>query len=395
MRSQISNLTALNVNIMKKRIAILTGGGHISTLNSGIAAIITNAHTHGWEVIGALNGWHGMQEDHFVNLNLTPSQIERLTYGGGTVIKSSRTKPILTRVAENLTKRQIDAVIAMGGDDTLGAAARLHEDFGIQIVGWPKTMDNDLSKTYLCLGYPSAVHTAAQCLHNSFDGAYSHNRIAIVTMFGRDTDWVVAGAGAYGHADVIIPAEKEYSLEEISMRIEDAFTQNAGYAVVAVAEGAKLSGLESHVQKEDIDQFGHYKLDPHLLVVSLGSAIREMSKKRGKEIRCTLLSLTYQLRNGRPLEIDRRLAMDAGRYCIELLANNRGGEMATITVSHNQLQVVSAVPLKEAAVTRPISGTGYFDYKTLQATNDFFDYAYPFLGTPLEKPGYDFSLSPV
>jgi 6-phosphofructokinase len=387
--------TVLNVNIMTKRIAILTGGGHISTLNSGIAAIITNARKHGWEVIGALSGWQGMQEDHFVNLNLSQPQTERLAYGGGTVIKSSRTKPVLTRVTENLTKRRIDAVIAMGGDDTLGAAAKLHEDYGIQIVGWPKTMDNDLSKTYLCLGYPSAVHTAAQCLQNSYDGAYSHNRIAIVTMFGRDTDWVVVGAGAYGHADVIIPAENEYSLEEISMQIEDAYLQNAGCAVVAVAEGAKLRGLESHVQKEDIDQFGHYKLDPHLLVVSLGAAIRNLSKKRGKEIQCTLLSLTYQLRNGRPLDIDRRLAMDAGQYCVNLIAHNRGGEMATITLNHNQLRVDRAVSLKEAAVTRPITGTGYFNYETLSATNDFFEYARPFLGKPSKKPGYDFPLTPL
>jgi 6-phosphofructokinase 1 len=386
---------AVNVNVMKKRIAILTGGGHISTLNSGIAAIITNARKHGWEVIGALNGWQGMQEDHFVNLNLSQPQIERLACGGGTVIKSSRTKPVLTRVTENLRKRRIDAVIAMGGDDTLGAAAKLHEDFGIQIVGWPKTMDNDLSKTYFCLGYPSAVYTAAQCLRNSFDGAYSHNRIAIVTMFGRDTDWVVVGAGAYGHADVIIPAEKEYSLEDISMRIEDAYTQNAGCAVVAVAEGAKLRGLESHVQHEDIDQFGHYKLDPHHLVVSLGAAIRKLLKKRGKEIRCTLLSLTYQLRNGRPLEIDRRLAMDAGHYCVDLIAHNRGGEMATITLKHNQLRVDKAVPLQEAAVTRPIKGTGFFNYDTLSQTNDFFDYAQSFLGKPSKKPGYSFPLSPL
>jgi len=380
---------------MTKRIAILTGGGHISTLNSGIAAIITNAQKHGWQVIGALNGWQGMQEDRFVNLDLSQPQIEKLTYGGGTVIKSSRTKPMLTRVTEHLSKRRIEGVVAMGGDDTLGAAAKLHEDYDIQIVGWPKTMDNDLSKTYCCLGYASAVQAAAQCLHNSFDGAYSHNRIAIVTMFGRDTDWVVVGAGAYGHADVIIPAEKEYALDDITMRIEDAYHQNAGCVVVAVAEGAKLTGLESHVQKEDIDQFGHYKLDPHLLVVSLGAAIREFTKKRGKEIRCTLLSLTYQLRNGRPLDIDRRLAMEAGRYCVDLLAENRGGEMATITLNRDQLEVASAVPLKEAAVTRPVAGTEYFNYETLCATRDFFDYAYPLLGEMSTKPGYDFSLSPI
>lgn len=395
MRRLVTNLPILNVNVMKKRIAILTGGGHISPLNSGIAAVITNAQKHGWEVIGALNGWQGMQEDRFVDLDLSQPHIESLSYGGGTVIKSSRTKPILTRVTENLSKRRIDGVIAMGGDDTLGAAARLHEDYDIQIVGWPKTMDNDLSETYCCLGYPSAVHTAAQCLRNSFDGAYSHNRIAIVSMFGRDTDWVVVGAGAYGHADVIIPAEKEYSLDDILMRIEEVYNQNAGCAVVAVAEGAKLTGLESHVQTEDIDQFGHYKLDPHLLVVSLGAAIRNFSKKRGKEIRCTLLSLTYQLRNGPPLDIDRRLAMEAGQYCVDLLADNRGGEMATITLNQDQLEVASAVPLTEAAVTRPITGTGYFNYETLRAGTDFFKYAAPFLGDISTKPGYDFSLSPI
>lgn len=381
------------MRVTSKRIAILTGGGHIAALNSGIASIIDKARETGWTVIGALDGWKGMQEGRFANLNLNKEQIAEVSSTSGTVIKASRTRPDVDRVAKNVRRFGIDAVIAMGGDDTLGLASELYENFGIPMVGWPKTMDNDLSNTYFCLGYPSAIHCAAKCVRESFVGSYSHNRLAIVAMFGRNTDWVVAGAGGYGYADLIIPAENEYSLDDVYLRMDDVYKRNNGHAVIAVAEGANLRGLESHVRGEDLDEFGHYKLDPHLLLTYLGKAIKRMSKKKhGKEIKTTLISLTYQLRNSPPVEIDRNLAMDAGEYCVDMIKDGRWGEMATVTRDGDRIAVKSSVLLKDAVVTRPVNGTGYFDYDKLQVTDEFFRYARPFLGERGLRPGCSFSL---
>lgn len=378
---------------MSKRIAILTGGGHIAVLNSGIASIIGKARENGWDVVGALDGWKGMQEGTFVSLNLEEEQIAELYSMSGTVIKTSRTRPDIDKVAENIRRFSIDAVIAMGGDDTLGLAAELYENFGISIVGWPKTMDNDLSRSYFCLGYPSAFHYAAKCIRESFVGSYSHNRLSIVTMFGRDTDWVVAGAGGYGYADLIIPAEKELYLDDVYEMIEEVYERNHEHAVIAVAEGAKLRGLESHI-RETLDEFDHYKLDSHLLLTYLGNAIKGMSKARyGKEIKTTLISLTYQLRNSPPVEIDRELAMKAGTYCVDMIQEGRLGEMATVTLDGNRLNVNSSVPLKDAVVKRSVEGTGYFDYENLRVTEEFFKYARPILGESESRPGYSFSLA--
>ena len=378
---------------MSKRIAILTGGGHIAALNLGIASIIDNAREKGWTVIGALEGWKGMQDGLFVNLNLNKDQITEVSATSGTVIKASRTRPDLDRVAKNVKRFGINAVIAMGGDDTLGLASELYETFGVPVVGWPKTMDNDLSNTYFCLGYPSAVHCAAKCIRESFVGSYSHNRLALVTMFGRDTDWMVAGAGGYGYADLIIPAENEYFIDDVYLMMDDVYERNHGHAVVAVAEGAHLRGLESHIQGEEIDEFGHYKFDPHLLLTYLGRATKRLSKqKHGKEIKTTLISLTYQLRNGPPVEVDRTLAVEAGKYCVDMIQEGRKGEMATVTLDGDRLTVKSSVLLKDAAVTRPVKGTGYFDYDKLQVTEAFFTYARPFLGEREPRPGYCFSL---
>jgi 6-phosphofructokinase len=378
---------------MGKRIAILTGGGHVAALNSGIASIVEHARGKGWTVIGALDGWKGMQDGRFAKLNLSKEQIAEVASTCGTVIKASRTKPDLDRVATNVRRFGIDAVIAMGGDDTLGLASAVHETYGIPMVGWPKTMDNDLSKTYFSLGYPSAVRCAAQCVRESYVGSYAHNRLAIVTMFGRNTDWVVAGAGGYGYADLVIPAEHEYAIDDVYRRMDEVYDRNQGHAVIAVAEGAHLRGLESHVRGEDLDEFGHYKLDPHLLLTYLGRTIKRLSTKhRGREIKTTLISLTYQLRNGPPADIDRRLAVEAGAYCVEMVAEARWGEMATVTREGDRIAVENSVPLQDAVVTRPVKGTGYFDYDTLQVTDAYFRYARPFLGERGHRPGCSFSL---
>ncbi len=378
---------------MGKRIAILTGGGHIAALNAGIASIIEHARAKGWSVIGALDGWKGMQDGRFAKLNLSKDQLAEVASTCGTVIRASRTRPELDRVATTIRRFGIDAVIAMGGDDTLGLAAALHETHGVPLVGWPKTMDNDLSKTYFSLGYPSAVQCAAQCVRESYVGSYAHNRLALVTMFGRNTDWVVAGAGGYGYADLIIPAEHAYTIDDVYRRIVDVYDGNQGHAVIAVAEGARLRGLESHVRDEDLDAFGHYKLDPHLLLTYLGRAIKRLSTKhRGQEIKTTLISLTYQLRNGPPTTIDRRLAVEAGAYCVEMVAETQWGEMATVTRDGDSVAVTSSVPLQDVIVTRPVKGTGYFDYDTLQVTDAFFKYATPFLGERGRRPSCSFSL---
>ncbi|MBU5678459.1 MAG: 6-phosphofructokinase [Candidatus Aenigmatarchaeota archaeon] len=366
---------------MKKRIAILTGGGHVATLNQGIGGAVIEAKKKGYDILGCLEGWKGMEEELFLDLNLTNEELEDLLSSNGTVLKSSRTKPDLERVKDNLKKNHIHAIIALGGEDTLSVAKDLYEEFKTNIVGWPKTMDNDLSHTYFCFGYPSAAKKAADTVRESIETAYAHSRVALITMFGRNTDWVVTAAGAYGNADLIIPAEKEFSIDDICERIIERYYKNNGYCVVAVAEGARLIGLQSHIKKEKKDAFGHEKLDPLALAICLGDEIEKFCESKGYNIKTANIALTYQLRNGRPIEIERRLAIEAGKHCINMISEERYGEMASIIYDPDEKDFkISSVPIADAVNIRKVSDTDFFDYENLCANESFYEYAKPFLG---------------
>lgn len=367
------------------KIAVLTGGGHVSALNAGIEGITKEAVDNGWEVLGALDGWEGLEKGNF--LELTEENTDSIRGLGGSVLGSGRWKPYLDRVVETVGGNDIDGVVALGGDDTLGVLNDLWEEYQIPAVGWPKTMDNDLGATYFSLGYPTAVENAADTVLNSFDIAWTHGRMAMVSVFGRSTDWVAAGAAAYGDADMIVPGEEPTHIDEIYEKAKELYFENENdkgkpYATMVIAEGASVEGLETHVKRDDlhVDEFGHPKLDPNYLVSSLSDTLRSMSKEEfGEQIKTAPISLTYQLRNGKPLPVDEELGYKCGQKCTELLEEERLGKMATVEVKNGDLEVGEAELSKGVEVSE-VSGTGYIDYENLSVDNSFYDYADPFMG---------------
>ncbi len=373
----------------KMKIAVLTGGGHVSGLNAGIEGITKRAIDNNWEVLGALNAWEGIEKGDFVKL--TKENIDSIKEYGGSVLGSGRWKPDLENVIETVRKKDIDGIIALGGDDTLSVLAELWEEYGLATAGWPKTMDNDLSGTYFCIGYPKAIRTAAQTVKESFDVACTHRRIALISVFGRSTDWVAAGAGAYGDADMVIPGEETTEINEIYERAKNAFFENkekdgCPYAVIVVGEGASIEGLDTHVKKDEmhVDDFGHPKLDPNELVSSLGDAIVYLSEQDGQKIKTAPIALTYELRNGKPLEIDKKFGFECGEKCVELLENDEPGKMASIKCEGNDLSVGSE-KLVEGSKVKKVSGTDYIDYDNFKVNDSYLEYAKPFLGEKSER----------
>ena len=390
---------------MVKTVLHLTGGGHICSWGSGQKRLIELARQKGWRILGARDGWAGLNKG--IVYDLTNQPIDGIELRGGSFIGSSRTLPDPGKAIKTLEKYGVDAVVAMGGDDTLGAASQLFEEHGINIVGWPKTMDNDLFETYCTLGYPSAASIASSNVRDMHDVAWSHSRVAWVTLFGRNTDWAVAAAGAYGLADMIVPCEQPYEISFILEKLKERVKSNRerydrSFAVVAVAEGASISGVESHVRAEEVDAFGNPKLDPLNLVLNLERA----AKREGFE--CAVEALTYRLRNGAPTKVDAMLAEKASEKCIELIEREMFGYMAAVTYDGKNLSI-DHVPLKKVIrwtksqsgkVTtekRPVKGTGYIDYEELRATPEYVEYAAPFLGKPakIEEVVYSHPLKPL
>lgn len=367
------------------KIAVLTGGGHVPALNAGIEGIAKEAASNDWEVLGATDGWEGMEKGNFVKL--TKENTDSIREHGGSVLGSGRWKPDLDKVVKTAEENDIDGIIALGGDDTLGVLNELWQEYELPSAGWPKTMDNDLGRTYFSLGYPTAVDNAAKTVLNSFEVAWTHGRIAMVSVFGRHTDWVAAGAAAYGDADMIVPGEKTTDIQEIYEKAKEVYFENERergnpYAVMVIGEGASIEGLDTHVKSDEIhtDEFGHPKLDPNYLVSSLSDAIRSMSKEEfGKQIKTAPMALTYQLRNGEPLQIDEDLGFECGQKCVELLAEGEGGKMAIIENEENNV-FVDTGDLAEGVNVSEVADTDYIDYNNLEVTDSYLDYSKPFLG---------------
>ncbi len=371
------------------KIAILTGGGHVSGLNAGIEGITKTAKEKDWQVYGAFYGWQGMEEEMFTKLD--EKNTDNIKNTGGSVLGSGRWKPDLEKVVETIEDKDIDAVIALGGDDTLSVLTKLWEEYSIPTAGWPKTMDNDLGGTYFCIGYPKAIKVASQTASDAFDVASTHRRIALVSLFGRETDWVSAGAAAYGDADMLIPGEKTTELEEIYEEAKDIFFKNKDRygrpcAVVVVAEGASIKGLDTHVKSDDIhtDAFGHPKLDPQELVSSLSDAITNLSEEDGKRINTAPITLTYELRNGKPLKVDKKYGYKCGEKSVQLIEEEKTGKMAAIKRQDDEL-FVGESRLDEAVEGKEVKDTNYIDYENYQVTESYFDYAEQFMGGTFER----------
>ncbi len=314
------------------KIGILTGGGDCPGLNAAIRAIVRKAISSGYETIGIRNGWKGLMSLDIFPLDL--NNISGILPRGGTILGTSRTNPYKhpdgeKRILENLENEKIDVVIAIGGEDTLSVAYKLHKA-GVNIVGIPKTIDNDVRGTDYSIGFDTAVNIAMEAIDRVHTTAESHNRVAVVEVMGRHTGWIALYAGLAGGADVILIPEKPFDIDHVCRVIEKRHARGKNFSIVVVAEGAKFK-VEEHVDKDGtlivqdlrVDEFGHVRLG------GIGNLVADQIEKRtGMEARATILG--HIQRGGSPTAFDRILATRFGVKAIELIEERKFGVMTAL-----------------------------------------------------------------
>ncbi|MFA5089423.1 MAG: 6-phosphofructokinase [Candidatus Omnitrophota bacterium] len=320
-------------------IGILTGGGDCPGLNPVIRAAIRKGVNLGYQFIGIKNGWKGLIEKDCIPLTL--ETISGILPKGGTILGTSRTNPYnkeggLDKVKDTYAKLGLDALIAVGGEDTLGVASRLTKDGIPNIVGVPKTIDNDLSCTDYTFGFDTAVNTAMECIDKLHTTAESHHRIIVVEVMGRHAGWIAIEAGLAGGADVILIPEIPIDIEETCSLIKKRHARGKTFSIVVVAEGAEFKKGTIVTQEEKLDEFGHVRLG------GIGEILaKEIEKRTRYETRVSVLG--HIQRGGTPTAFDRILGTRFGVKAVELIQNKKFARM--VALSGNR---IIDVPLEDA-----------------------------------------------
>ncbi len=323
---------------MAKTIGILTGGGDCPGLNAVIRAVVRASDTAGWDTVGVLEGWRGLVDGSFRDLGT--SQVSGILPRGGTIIGTTRTNPFkleggVEKVVQNFRDRGLDALVAIGGEDTLGVAVRLYRERDFPVVGVPKTIDNDLSGTDYTFGFDTAVTIATEAIDRLHTTAESHNRVMVVEVMGRHAGWIAVMSGIAGGADVILIPEQPVDYDEVAHGIRSRHARGKNFSIVVVSEGCELPGVEDD---GELDQFGHVILSRRGVGEILG---REIEQRTGFETRVTVLG--HVQRGGTPTPRDRVLATRYGLKAAELAHNGDFGKMAALRGDD-----IVAVSLEEA-----------------------------------------------
>ncbi|HEY4902155.1 MAG TPA: ATP-dependent 6-phosphofructokinase [Candidatus Sulfotelmatobacter sp.] len=325
------------------KIGILTGGGDCPGLNAVIRAVVRKGVFHyNDEFVGFLEGWRGLTDDQSMPLNL--DAVGGILPRGGTILRTSRTNPSkrpdgLDRCAATLDKHKIEALIAIGGDDTLSVAQKLHER-SINVVGVPKTIDNDLSGTDFTFGFDTACNVVCEAIDRLHTTAEAHNRVIVVEVMGRDAGWIALYSGIAGGADVILIPERPFDIEKVAESLRQRHERGRYFSIVVVAEGAKFAAASGQgapvLQDMGKDEFGHAKLGGVANILA-----REIEKRTGYETRATILG--HIQRGGSPSAFDRVLATRYGLGAIDMVHRGEFGRMAALR--SNQ---ITSITLKEA-----------------------------------------------
>ena len=327
------------------KVGMLTGGGDCPGLNAVIRAVVRKGIFHYQDnFVGFLEGWRGLVEDKSMPLDL--AAVAGILPRGGTILRTSRTNPSkrpdgIDRCVATLENHKIDALIAIGGDDTLSVAEKLHGR-GVKVVGVPKTIDNDLAGTDFTFGFDTAVNVVCEAIDRVHTTAEAHNRVMVVEVMGRDAGWIAMYSGIAGGADVILIPERPFDVDKVAESIRQRHERGRYFSIVVVAEGAKFSaGTDpSHgapvLQDTDKDEFGHAKLG------GIGNILaREIEKRTGFEARSVVLG--HIQRGGSPSAFDRVLATRYGIGAIDMVHRGEFGCMAALRSN----KIVS-IPLREA-----------------------------------------------
>ena len=315
---------------MAKQIGILTGGGDCPGLNAVIRAVARRSLDRGYDVVGVRDGWRGLVEGRFTALGYR--EISGILPRGGTILGTTRTNPFaldggVEQVVENLRRQGLDALVAIGGDDTLGVASRLFDEHELPVVGVPKTIDNDLSATDYTFGFDTAVAVCTEAIDRLHTTAESHNRVMVVEVMGRHTGWIAVMSAIAGGADAVLIPEYPVTVEQACTELRARHRRGKDFSIVVVSEGYNLtyeSGVQQEiVQEGELDQFGHVRLG------GVGAMLaKEIEHRTGFETRVTVLG--HVQRGGSPTARDRILATRFGLAAADLVHEGRFGRMVAL-----------------------------------------------------------------
>jgi len=311
-------------------IGILTGGGDCPGLNAVIRAIVKKSHQLGWECMGIQNGWKGLIEMDMLSLDI--ESVSGILQKGGTILGTSRTNPYKIEngeeiVFENAKMTGLDALVAIGGEDTLGVAAKLAKA-GFKVVGVPKTIDNDLYGTDYTFGFDTAVNIAMEAIDRIHTTAESHHRVMIVEVMGRHAGWIAIHSGMAAGADMIFIPEHIISIESVIKVVNNRKKRGRKFSIIVVAEGAQISESDRKegkmiLQDEKLDAFGHVRLG------GISNVLADLIEQRtGVESRATILG--HVQRGGSPTAFDRVLGSRFGVYAVEMIKEGKFGKMAAL-----------------------------------------------------------------
>ncbi|PWN03554.1 6-phosphofructokinase [Nocardioides silvaticus] len=308
------------------RVGVLTGGGDCPGLNAVIRAVVRKGvKEHGFEFVGFRDGWRGPLEG--VTMPLGIAECRGILPRGGTILGSSRTNPFkvddgVQRIKDNLAAEGVDALVAIGGEDTLGVATKLAE-LGVDVVGVPKTIDNDLSGTDFTFGFDTAVNIATEAIDRLHTTAESHHRVLVVEVMGRHAGWIALHSGIAGGANIVLIPEQPFDIEEVCALVQQRFESRFA-PILVVSEGAvPRDGSGMTLQSGDVDAFGHVRLG------GIGDRLaKEIEERTGAEARAVVLG--HVQRGGTPTAFDRWLATRFGLQAISAVADGEFGVMVAL-----------------------------------------------------------------
>jgi len=341
------------------RIGVLTGGGDAPGLNSAIRAVVRKAEKYGYEIIGIRRGWAGLLEMDTVKLEY--DNIKDIIHRGGTIIKTSRTNPKkapngIERACQNFKKLGLDALVAIGGDDTLSVAAALSEA-GLNVVGIPKTIDHDVPETEFTIGFDTAVNMAMRLIENLQDTAESHERVFIVEIMGRHSGWIALYSGLAAGADLILIPEEPFSIKDVVDFVKRKIDKGQKSIVIVVAEGALIKDYKGPITKDtSVDEFGHVRLG------GIGEFLaKEINKALNVETRSC--APAHTIRGGPPTALDRVISTRLGLAAVDLIRQGKFGYMVAL-----KAEKIVPVPLSEV-----VGKTKMVDKELYEEAKVFFD----------------------
>ena len=358
-----------------KNLLVLTSGGLSPSLNPTLYGVIVRAKKLNYQIYGGISGWASLVQ-HGKIINLTKLNTDVLKNRGGTLLRSSRTNPLKVQGGINLLKEKfkkykLTGLIAIGGGDTLMAAAKLFKDYQVPVIGLPKTVDNDLPLTYFTPGFPTAAYYAAELTaETKEDSAYTYSRVYIIEMYGAISGWLTC-ATALGGADIIIPPEWQFNLQKIISLVKRKYEANGNYCLIAVSKEAKVKGIKGKPEKQP-DGFGN----PRREYISL--ALQEKIQSQLGLTTKIIIPMNY-LQSGNPIRLDINIGQQLGSFGVDLINQQKFGQAVIINYLKKKFSL-KAVPLTYFLNKSKRLDDSLFDKQAMQPTTKYLNYLKTLIG---------------